>query len=397
MNQCIFDLYSIQIMEKMRILIVYCFLPMTMLWSQEVPRNESNKVQNNAIEQNVAPATIELEEKEAVGAKSETGAYKKSKAATTKEYQYRVENAASQSQYMRTQRTPTVQQQSQMDAAVANLEKIDDKSFEYNYFKYVSGNHDISRVAFLERAEKIRPNNSDVQVQMAAYYLIMKNDKNALKYLNSLVSSGRLSQESVDYSHDLLMSVPDKGVLITHGFDDTYGANLSQLQNKLRKDVTIVSLDLMQSEAYRKSLQQQGFKLPTGKVVNVAFFQEFCKLNSSKNLAVSMTLPKEYLQGIKSNLYVVGLIMEYHKSADLNMYKNDLLWSEKLDKNLIDNAMTTRGKELSANYLPMLLLLRQYYKSTNEKGKLKEVNEALDKVAVQCNKYDKVQQLKGSY
>lgn len=397
MNQCIFDLYSIQIMEKMRILIVYCLLPLTMLWGQETPRNESNKIQNNALEQNAAPVTIEIEEKESVDSKSETSAYKKSKAISTQEYQYRVENAASQSNYMRTQRTPTIQQQSQMDAAVANLEKIDSKSFEYNYFKYVSGNHDVSRISFLEKAEKIRPNNSDVQVQLAAYYIILKNDKSALKYLNNLANSGRLSEESIDYSYDLLMSVPDEGVLITHGFDDTYGANLKQLQDKIRKDVTIVSLDLLQSDAYRKRLQQQGFKLPAGKVINVTYFQEFCKLNYSKNIAVSMTLPKEYLQGIKSNLYVVGLIMEYHKSADLNMYKNDLLWSEKLDKKLIDHAVTLKGKELSANYLPMLLLLRQYYESTNEKSKLKEVNEALDKVAVQCNKYDKVQQLKGSY
>jgi hypothetical protein len=110
-----------------------------------------------------------------------------------------------------------------------------------------------------------------------------------------------------------------------------------------------------------------------------------------------MTTPKEYFKPIQSKLYVTGLVFEYHENDFNNFERNDELWNSGLSKHLILNASDEKGKQLSANYLPMILQLRKVYGQTEEKEKLKDVDDAADKVGLQCKKYEQVQKLKKSY
>jgi hypothetical protein len=303
-----------------------------------------------------------------------------------------------QSSEQRTQRTPTVAQQKQMNQVVDDLQQNAPESFEFHYFKYVAGNYNVSLIDDLKKAESLRPQNSDVQIQLAAYNIIINDPKNAQVYLEKLVKSTRLNQEVLDYAEDLLLSAPDKGTLITHGFDDTYACYYLQTVRKIRTDVRLISLDFLQSEKYRTDLKTAGYSLPENGLVDVVYLQEFCLKNESKSLAISMTTPKEYLMPIQQNLFAVALVFEYHKELTYNnFYRNDYLWNEELSKTLIEKAITDKAKQLSANYLPMLLFLHKTYSESKDAEKLKEVDEAIDKVAVQCKKYDQVKKLKGSY
>jgi hypothetical protein len=303
-----------------------------------------------------------------------------------------------QSSIQRTQRTPSAAQQTQMNQVVNDLGQNAPESFEFHYFKYVAGNYNVALIDDLKKAESLRPQNSDVQIQLAAYNIIVNDPKNAQVYLEKLIKSTRLSQEVIDYAEDLLKSAPDKGTLITHGFDDTYACYYLQNVKKIRSDVGLISLDFLQSEKYRTDLKTAGYLLPEKVLVDVAYLQEFCLKNESKSIAISMTTPKEYLVPIQQNLFAVALVFEYHKELTYNnFYRNDYLWNEELTKTLIKQATTDKAKQLSANYLPMLLFLHKTYTELNEAEKVKEVDEAMDKVAVQCKKYDQVKKLKGSY
>ncbi|NRA11630.1 MAG: hypothetical protein HRT57_06725, partial [Crocinitomicaceae bacterium] len=196
---------------------------------------------------------------------------------------------------------------------------------------------------------------------------------------------------------DVLLSVPENGVLITHGFDDSYATWYKQNSADVRKDVTIISLDFLQSDHYRELLKEDGYKLPESKVVDVKFLKSFCELNTSKSISISLTTPKEYFKPIQSSLYITGLVFEYHKDEFDNFHRNDDLWNSTLKKHLVNNATDEKSKQLSSNYLPMLLQLRKVYVKMDLKGKLEEVDEASDKVSVQCKKYEQVQKLKNSY
>jgi hypothetical protein len=303
-----------------------------------------------------------------------------------------------QSSTQRTQRSPSIQQQTQMNQVVDDLEQNAPESFEYHYFKYVAGNYNVSLVDDLKKAESLRPQNSDVQIQLAAYHIIMNDAKNAQVYLDKLIKSTRLSQEALDYAEDLLKSAPDNGTLITHGFDDSYACYYLQTTKKIRTDVRLISLDFLQSEKYRTDLKTAAYILPEKVLIDVDYLKEFCQKNESKGLAISMTTPKEYFLPIQQNLFAVALVFEYHKELIYNnFYRNDYLWNEELSKTLINKATTDKAKQLSANYLPMLLFLHKTYTESKEMEKVKEVDQAMDKVAVQCKKYDQVKKIKGSY
>ena len=297
----------------------------------------------------------------------------------------------------RTSRSPSFQQQIQMDQAVNYFEVNAPGSFESHYFKYVAGNYNVDLYSDLKSAEGIRPGNADVHVQMAGYYMIEDDVDSALIYTGKLRESSRLADNVVAYSGDILRSVPEDGALITHGFDDSYGSFHAQNSSGIRPDVTLISLDFLQSDAYKANLKTKGYELPESEVIDVDYLAEFCVLNVDKKLSISLTTPKEYFQAIQDKLYVVGLVFEYHEESYDNFARNDYLWNNSMEKGVISNPIDEKGKQLSANYLPMLLHLRKVYEATGEKEKKKEVDEVSDQVGVQCRKYEQVQKVKASY
>lgn len=304
----------------------------------------------------------------------------------------------SSSDTQRTSRSPSMQQQVQMDKVVDYYEVNAPSSFEANYFKYAAGNYNVDLYPNLKAAERFRPENADVHVQMAGYFMIEDDVDSALIYVEKLRESDRLTENVVDYSSDILRSVPEDGALITHGFDDGYGSFYAQNSaSRIRPDVTLISLDFLQSDAYKKELKTKGFELPKSEVVDVDYLAEFCALNVDKNLSISLTTPKEYFQAIQDKLYVVGLVFEYHPESFDNFTRNDYLWNNSMEKGVITNPIDEKGKQLSANYLPMLLHLRKVYQVTGEKEKMKEVDEVSDEISVQCRKYEQVQKVKASY
>jgi hypothetical protein len=298
----------------------------------------------------------------------------------------------------RTQRSPSKEYQDLMDASVKELEKTAPESFEYHFYKYQSGNYNTDLSVHLNKAEELKPNNSDVHIQKVAYSIIVQDTASAKVYLDKMEKSDRLSDEVIMYTEDLLQSVPEKGALITHGLDDTYGVYYNQINNDVRNDVTVVSLDFMQSPQLREQLKNKGFNVPQSEVVDVAYMNELCETNKDKSWSISMTVPKEYLSSMKDKLFVEGLTFKYSEDLNYNnFYRNDYLWSEVLTMKLADQAKSEKGKQLSSNYLPMLLQLSKFYQSSNETDKRSEVDKDSEKISVQCNKYEQVKKIKSSY
>ncbi len=302
-----------------------------------------------------------------------------------------------QASTQRTQRTPNTAQQQQMNQYVELLSQAAPESFEFHYYTYIAGNYNIALIDHLLKAEKLRPDNSDVHIQLAAFHLISQNFEEAKKYLKKLHTNGRITETMILYGQDVLRSVPKNGCAITHGFEDNFGTVYAQLLMNERTDVTIVSLDFLQSESYRSTLKNKGFTFPNSTTIDVSFLTNFCALNSTKNLGVSLTVPKEYLVPIQQNLYVSGLVMEFHPDGCTgNFERNEDLWNNTLSVSIVKNGRD-KARSLSANYLPMLLLLRNEYQRRGQQEQVKKIDAALDQIAVQCGKYEQVQSIKASY
>jgi hypothetical protein len=294
-----------------------------------------------------------------------------------------------------TSRTPTLEQQAEMNTAIDYYKLNAPESFEYHYFTYIAGNYNLDLIMHLEKAKELKPTNSDVIVQMAAYHTIISDTSASTKELSQLVQMGKIEADVLTYDNALLNSISTNGVLLTHGFDDAYGSLYLQQNNNVRNDVKIVSLDLMQSKVYRDSLKQDGFQIPNSQVVDVQFFQDFCAQNQSKNLNLSLTFPKPYLLPQINQLEVQGLVYVFKNPSKSMATENQKIWKTISLSKSFENVNTEKGKQLTANYLPMLFYLRDLYEKQNKKNEIPPIDKAIEKIGIQTNKLKQIQTILG--
>jgi hypothetical protein len=290
----------------------------------------------------------------------------------------RVKTASSM---QRTRRSPTIEHQQIMNKQVEYLQKIAPNSSDYNLMYYSSGNYDVSREPELLIAEEQQPENMDVIKFRAANAIVKGDTVEAKTYLYKLEEKKIIQPETISYMQDVIISSGDNSTIVTHGFNDSYGAYFNQLNQNIASNTTVISLDFMQSESYRNVLKKKGYELPKQKTVDVTFLKSFCELNQQKNIALSMTIPKEYFEPIKDNIFVSGLIFEYKPKLSQQSYqKLESLWNQKLNKKVINQFVSPLSNSYSLNYLPMLIYLEEYYRSSGDKTKTMEIKSDIDRV-----------------
>jgi hypothetical protein len=300
-----------------------------------------------------------------------------------------------QSSTQKTQRTPTPEMQQALDEKVDDLNEIAPNSFEYHLFNYSSGNYDVSREESLNFVYKQQPGNIEVLKLTSANAIVKGDTLNAKKYLNQLEFKNVIQQETIDYTADVIKSAEGNSTLITHGFNDSYGAYQNQLNKNQQTDIDVISLDFMQSQSYRDVLTTKGYDVPVQKEVNVNYLKSFCELNADKNIAISMTLPKEYLLPLQSKLYTCGLIFEYRESLNVpGSARLEDLWYNQLNKKVLNVHQTSLSNAYAGNYLPMLLYLKSHYEQQNDLGNKEKIEMEIQKVS---NKSGKSSSLKKKY
>lgn len=284
------------------------------------------------------------------------------------------------------QRTPNDVQQTELDNLSNEMMRIEPNGFESNLNYYSSGNYDIEREPNLRKAQTISPNHVEV-LKFVAANAIIKGDINETKTtLTKLNEIGALSNESISYAEDMVSSSCGNSTLITHGYNDTYAAHYVQLENIQSCDdnLTIISLDFLQSGEYKKNLEKKGYVIPSKKVVNTTFLKEFCEKNGHKKIAISMTLPKPYLQTISEKLYPSGIVFEYGLQPRTSIETLDGLWFKHFNRKVVFNYQTPLSNSLAANYLPMLFYLNSYYKSQRNEKKCMEIEQEINRIKVKA-------------
>jgi hypothetical protein len=290
------------------------------------------------------------------------------------------------------QRSPTPQQQFQLNRIVQELKKQDSTSFEFNMNYYLSGNYNVELKDYLYRAATQNPTDANVLKQSAALAVIESDTVELLKNLELQVKQGILGSDFIAYGSDLLVSAKPNGTLITHSFEDTYAAMYNQLKLNKNTDVVIMNLDFMQSDLYRKKLIEKNYVCPSKKQVNTDFLKEFCYLNPTKSIALSMTLPAEYFLPIQSSLYIQGLVFQFDPTGEYED-RNILIYEDLLSKNEQKGNLLLVNK-LSANYLPMLLQLNNHYKENGNQDKLRKVEQDIELIGQKTGNQKLINELK---
>ena len=214
----------------------------------------------------------------------------------------------------------------------------------------------------MEKAFELNPENTEVQKQYFSLKYISGDTVSAENTLSLMSVNDVISLEVERYTNDVLTSCPMNSTLLTHGFEDTYGVLFNQFSHQIRSDVTVISLDFLQSQQFRKELEGQGYVLPKSTKIDVAYLSQFCFLNAEKDLLLSVTIPRNYLEPLSKKLFPVGLTFQYAElPADDLPIRQENLWFYQLNKYGL-NEGEERSK-FAMNYIPLLMYLEQKYYS----------------------------------
>lgn len=241
---------------------------------------------------------------------------------------------------------------------------------------FSNSNYDLSNSTQLFSLAQQQPENIAVQKQLMAYYVIT-NQNDQFDSIAQKVSIKENRQEA-DYAYfeDVCSSVGENSTLILHGVTD-FNLNFQTRDCYSTKNIELISFEYLPSKNYQQQLINKGFVLPKTSEYNPEYIKEFCELNQSKNIYLSMTFPKEYFKPIQKNIVPVGLTFHYGYTSDPNG-TNVQLWEKDWKTSITADKMTSFSDGLSRNYIPTLLVLRNYYKQLGFLNEVTLINEKID-------------------
>ena len=253
------------------------------------------------------------------------------------------------------------QSQKRMELELEKIEKDEAASFEYNLYNYMLGNYNPAKEVYLNKAEAIRPNDQRVLLQKIANECVKGDTVSTMQYLNKLKSNQTLDVETLDYAADVLASSKGNDILVTHGIKDSYGVLYHQLnENTSDQKLLLISLDLLRSSEYRGILRQKGVLLPASNEIDTDYFKNFCALNSEKKIAISLTLPIDYLKRISSNAVPYGLVLITGAQNELCLSDLEKLWTSELNKRNLTVYKSAQSRNYAKNYAPSQKILDRY-------------------------------------
>lgn len=295
------------------------------------------------------------------------------------------------SSHQSTSRSLSAAQQERLSFLMNKIMKKEPLSFRTELYRYLISRYDTRAFSHLLQAAVYEPEDKTILRELAIYYWItMDMDRLQLAF-QQLRDHGILSDEYCLYGSDLLESVPLNGILLTHGFSDSFGCFYEQVTKGKRGDVFVISLDLLQSASYRDQLLKKGMRLPKLNSIDTQYVAEFVQLNSDREITSSLTIPAAYSKAIHQKKYITGLGVTMSSDPQFdNYFYNNYAWNEAFSKGVLEMS-TEQSIQLAGNYLPMLLELRRV--ELQLQGDLTELDTVISSIAKKTGKLELVQLL----
>lgn len=311
-----------------------------------------------------------------------------------KSAKYQFESNYANSKHQLTRRSASAEEILNMKQSAQIYANMLPGSFEKHFYTYLLSKYDPKQFPELQQAAKLEPTKTEVQQELAAFGIAVNDQELADSVALQMIAQNKISAGLLSYATDMVNSVPSNGTLLLHGYTELIPVNYER--NTLgRADLQLISVDLMQSPEYQESLSSRGYILPNSTYVDTTFVQNFCALNVSKNLYLSMSFPKEYFQGMSSALNPVGLTFAYDQSASLDYNAwNISLVETKWKKYELGIGKDQQSDALSANYLPALLSVSRLYEEYNKTEDVKEINHIILSVATRAHKTGQLSKIK---
>ncbi len=275
-----------------------------------------------------------------------------------------------------------------------NLSEVaeDQNSFEYNYNAYLNASvKNAESFKYLQKAYAIYPENVDLYDDFMAYYEMTDNAMDRRVFSTKLYKSNTISDYVMEYNYNVLMSLPNNAILFTNGYDDTYPVWVTQDVKKVRKDVTIINIGLLNDKVYRdNALKQAGLKYKK-KNQGADLIVDLMQSNPNADIYLAMTVDKNIIVKLYKKLYLTGLVFKYSEKPINNVIITKEKWENQFRKTSIEAVPSSfKQKQVLANYLLPLIYLHNYYVEYGEVDKAKSLQKTILKIAAYNGKKELV-------
>lgn len=260
-------------------------------------------------------------------------------------------------------RTKTISStnQAELDRIVNILEENAPASYEYHLVKYINGNYDLSLKDHLFKAYELRPDDPFMAEQMFAYY-VLTDDKGKQKEIASRLKRKYSANVSKYYTE--LTSTSGIGALFLSGEEDAYPVLVLQASGLIDSKITVVNMDFLQNDIYRKRIQKKLGMSNVPFVKNESMFIATALSALGNKAFISTTVSQAYIKEPAGQCYLTGLHYQYQCN---DQEKALIDFWVKAQKTLTGIDLDSRyEKSLYSNYLPPLLTL---YKLKTLNGK----------------------------
>lgn len=294
-------------------------------------------------------------------------------------------------------------QNNDLDQIVTDVNIAIPNTFTSNYIQYSSKSWDDSYFKYLEAAYKIDPNRYETYHNFLAHYKVNRKYNESREFAEKWYETGKMSTTILAWSYNLLMSVGDDAILITHGDNDTYYPWVLQLTQGIRRDVEVLNINLLSHDTYRNNMfQNLGLPVFTKDIKSfksdgeykIALVQYILD-NSKRPVYLSQSTHPELKAAFKANLYLTGLALLYCENSIDNVatIKNNVenrFITDYLRVNVAYDNSASITKNMNVMYLESYLTLYKHYKASGEISKAENIKATVTKIAKEANRWDSI-------
>ncbi len=236
--------------------------------------------------------------------------------------------------------------------------------------------YDNQTFEYIEKAHILKPDASEIYPLMITHYELIGDYKKRKEINQKIFKSNEISSGLINYAYNLLISLKPNSILITYGDNDTYPVWLLQDVYDIRKDVIVMILPMLAVNEYRtkmfnkigitsnptsdeKGIMTQNQSEIVSYILNKVNLDEY---------PVSISLGASHtVKSFESNLYLIGLALEYSKKNidNIAILRNNFENKYALDYTFIGfgyDISASIVNKMNANYIPGILKLYSYYK-----------------------------------
>jgi len=264
----------------------------------------------------------------------------------------------------------------ELNEIVKEMKREVPATFEYYHVKvWNDGYQNDENAEDILKAYALAPDRPEIYNSLVNYYEMKRDHEREMEICKKWFNSNEQSPNLLNYNYNVLMSLDDKGILITNGDNDTYPLWILQYALGIKKNVIVVNINLITVDSYRKKLfEENNIPVDEFKAIEQPSQDKIIQhliSRSGRPVYFANTLHNGYYKAFEKDLYMVGLAFKYSKES----FDNIAVMRNHFERNyLMDYLRINFGNDISGSivdrmnlgYLPFLIKLYEHYSLAGE-------------------------------